>query len=153
MTKQARDLTAIAGISIASILVVWLPFIVHMPSVWGINLHRSGLEMIKRNYDGLNYIVIAKSFYDPSVIISITHDLPPTYFAAHFPLYPLTIRLVGLVSNNVNATLVLAIATTISAAIAFYFLLKEIDCKQNKVWLTTCFLVLPARWLVVHSVP
>lgn len=153
MESKLKDIFCVIGLSIVSIFLVWLPFLLHLPSFWGINLHESGLEIIKRNYDSLNYVIVAKSLYDPQLISAFPQSLPSTYFAAHFPLYPFLIRIIAPAFGYLNSTLLLTLVTTITAALAFYWLINELKITTNKLWLVTCFLLLPPRWLIVHSVP
>jgi Gpi18-like mannosyltransferase len=78
--------------------------------------------------------------------------LSTEYYAAHFPLFPLIIRTLGLVTNYPYAML---IATLASSALAIYFFQKLISQhveKKDVLFLTFLFAVFPARWLIVRSI-
>lgn len=48
--------------------------------------------------------------------------------------------------------LFVSLLSTIASAIAFYFLIRDFKLTEKPLWLSFVFLVLPARWLIVHSV-
>jgi hypothetical protein len=48
--------------------------------------------------------------------------------------------------------LFVSVISTAAAAIAFYYLVRDFKLTSNPLWLSLVFLVLPARWLIVHSV-
>jgi len=105
------------------------------------------------NYDGPNYLVIAKTLYDKA-LISATFSLPiPTeYYPAHLPAYPLLIRLFNSFLPGPWAMLTVTILSTIFAVSFFYLLLKKFHLSTNPLWLSICFLFLPARWQVVRTI-
>ena len=88
MNKTFRDLLTIALFVFLSTFLIWLPHILAIPSFWGFNFP-SGFNTIYRNFDGLEYVIIAKSFYNPNLIALIPQSLPDIYYASHFPGFPL----------------------------------------------------------------
>ncbi len=151
MTKTVKDLLLILLLVAISTAAVWLPHILRLPNFWGLNFS-NGFATIYRNFDGLEYIIIAKTFYNPSAITSINQPLSAIYFASHFPAFPILITLfapfLGFLKSMLSVTL---LYTALSAA-AFYFLIKDFKLTNNPLFLTFLFLFLPARWLIVHSV-
>ncbi|OGM22945.1 hypothetical protein A2961_00330 [Candidatus Woesebacteria bacterium RIFCSPLOWO2_01_FULL_39_21] len=134
-------------------MLVWLPFLLRLENFLGIPLRNNGLQTVVSNYDGPLYIVVAKTLYSPSTIKeNFSFPLPIEYYSAHFPLFPLLIRLV---SNFMYAPYAMLLITIISAFLAHYFFFKlahlYLDEKKSLI-LTTIFSIFPARWLIVRSV-
>lgn len=148
--KTLKDCTILVLATIAITLAVWLPHILWM-NFYGLNFSE-GFNTIYRNFDGINYIVIGKSFYGEQIISSLPQDLPHKYYAAHFPFYSILILIFSPVLGFLKSMLFVAVISTAAATIAFYFLLRDFNLTSQPLWLSLVFLVLPARWLIVHSV-
>lgn len=131
-------------------MLVWLPYLMQLPSLFGLNFS-SGFSSIYRNYDGLEYVIIAKSFYNPSLIAAMPQSSPAIYYASHFPLYPLLIFIFSFVGFLKSMIMVSFLFTVLSAWI-FYLLVRDFKLTHQPLWLSIVFLLLPARWLIVHSV-
>lgn len=150
--KKIKQFLLVLLISLLPTIAIWLPFILRVPSVWGIPLPQEGLGTVVRNYDGPLYIAVAKSFYDPEIIKqSFSFNLPAEYYAAHFPLFPILIRLVAVVSNFPYAMLGVTIVSSVAATYYFYLFIKQY-AEKHSLWLTLVFAIFPARWLIVRSV-
>lgn len=153
MRKSWRDLLIIALVCLASTALIWLPFFSRLSSFWKIPLPAEGMATIMKNFDGLYYVVIAKSFYNPQIIKSLVpFNLPVVYYAAHFPLYPLLIRIGGLFINHLWSMLSISVVASLLSAFVFYLFLKEFKLSKEPLWLTIIFLLFPVRWLIVRSV-
>jgi len=151
--KAWRDLLIITLVSLASTALIWLPFFLRLTSFWKISLPAEGMATIMKNFDGLYYVVIAKSLYNPEIITRLVpFDLPAIYYAAHFPLYPLLIKIGGLVINYAWSMLSISVIASLLSAIVFYLFLKEFKLSKDPLWLTIIYLLFPARWLIVRSV-
>src|SRR5258708_20066941 len=83
-----KDILIIAALTILINLLVWLPHYLKFSNFYNLNFS-PGMETIYKNYDALEYIVIAKSFYLPYLITPLSPSLSPSFFASHFPFYPL----------------------------------------------------------------
>ncbi len=142
--RLKKDLITIIIASILVTLIVWLPFIFGF---------KEGIISLFKNYDGPNYLIVAKSWYDKA-FISNTFSLPiPTeYYPAHLPGYPLTISLLNTFVSGPWAMLISPILFTIMAAISFYLFIYKFKLSENPLWLTLIFLVFPARWVAVKAV-
>lgn len=151
MSKTIRDLTTIACFVIFSTLLIWLPHILALPIFWGLNFS-NGFNTIYRNFDGLEYIVIAKTWYDPSLISQLPQNLPASYFAAHFPGYSILIAIFAPFLGYLKSMLFVSLLSTILATWAFYLLVRDFKLSNHPLFLSIVFLVLPARWLIVRSV-
>ncbi len=150
---RLKILSAILAFSILPVIIVWLPFILRLEKFWEIPLGKDGLATIVANYDGPLYIIIAKTLYNTDAIRSAYPiSLPVEYYAAHFPLFPLLIRLFSFIGNYPYSMLLTTIMSSVFAFYFFYKLIEKEVKKEDILWMLLVFSVLPARWLVVRSV-
>lgn len=152
--KTIKDLLIILLLAVGSTLLVWAPFILRIKSFWGLSYPATGLFTIWQNFDGLNYIAVAKTWYNPELLANnfSSLGLSPIYFAAHFPLYPALIWLFAVIFGFLNSMLFVTVLFSALSALMFYLLVKEFQLTAAPLWLTAVFLILPARWLIVRSV-
>lgn len=150
MNRTLRDISIISFSTLALTLLIWLPHFLRL-NFYGLNFSE-GFNTIYRNFDGVNYIVIAKSLYQEEIIKSLPQDLPYNYFAAHFPFYSILILIFSPLLGFLKSMLFVSLISTAGAAIAFYYLVRDFKFTNQPLWLSLVFLVLPARWLIVHSV-
>lgn len=153
MLKKLKHLLPILAFTLLPTLLIWLPFFFRMKSFWTIPLPSAGMATIVANYDGPLFLVVAKTFYNPELIkASFSFPLPTEYYAAHFPLFPLLIRLVAPIMGFPYAMLSLTLASSALALYFFHrFISRYVDAK-NATWITFVFSILPARWLITRSV-
>lgn len=146
-----RDYILIALFVLISSLVVWLPFFPQL-SVLGMHLRGTDTGTIYRNYDGLLYVVAAKSWYDPAVIdsLSVEQGLPSQYYAAHLPLYPALIRALSFL-GYIKAMMVVTLASSVMLGWLFYSFVRNNQLTKRPLLLTITMLMLP-RFLVVRSI-
>ncbi len=149
-TKTLKDIFLITLITLILTIAIWLPHFLKL-NFYGLNFSE-GFNTIYRNYDGLEYVVIAKSLYFPEAIKNIPQSLPAIYYAAHFPGYALAILLFAPLLGFLKSMLFVALGFTILSAWMFYLLVKDFELTKHPLWLTFLFLILPARWLIIHSV-
>lgn len=104
------------------------------------------------------YVIVAKTFYDQEKIRKVPTEigLGEKYFAAHFPFYPLLIKLIK--ETNIFSSMSylksMVFANWLSTVFLvwfFYFLLKKFNLTKNPFLLLVIFLFLP-RFYVVRSV-
>lgn len=153
MAEKIKNFILIATLSLLPTFLIWLPFFLRLHSFWGIPLPQSGLATIVANYDGPLYLVVAKTFYNKAQIsANYQFPLPTEYYTSHFPLFPLLIRLVGIVTNYPYSMLVVTLLSSILSLYFFHKLISQFADKKNALFLTLLFAVFPARWLVVRSV-
>lgn len=151
MTKTIKDLSILTISTITLTLIIWLPHLLSLPNFWGLSF-KEGFSAIYRNFDGLEYIIIAKTFYNTGLIASLQQSLPATYFASHFPGYAILIALFAPITGFLKSMLFVSLLSTILATWAFYFLVRDFKLSAHPLFLSSIFLVLPARWVIVHSV-
>lgn len=153
MRKGFRELIISAVFSVFPTFLIWLPFILRLESIWTIPLPRQGMATIVANYDGPLFLVIAKTFYNQELIKGLFQfPLPTEYYAAHFPLFPLLIKLFSFVFGYVYSLLFVTLASSVLAIWFFRRLIRDFVKEEHINWLTFVFSVFPARWLIVRSV-
>lgn len=111
------------------------------------------MATIVANYDGPLYLVVAKTFYAKDAILSnFSFSLPTEYYAAHFPLFPVLIRLVSFLLGFPYSMLFVTLFFSFISLIFFYKLTEDLLGGEKALWMTFVFSLFPARWLVVRSV-
>jgi len=136
-----KKLLFLWGLVILSTFFVWLPFVLH---------HQ--MQFIFANYDGPNYIIIAKCWYNKACIGKhFSLPLPLEYYPAHFPGYPALIAVFNRLVAGWWAMLIANLAGTLAMVTAFYKLLKNLKVR-SPLWLAAILIFLPARMLTLHSV-
>lgn len=151
MSKTIKNLAILSFATIILTLLIWLPSFFRLQNFYYMDFSQ-GFANIYRNYDGLEYVVIAKTFYDPTLIANLGQTLPANYYAAHFPGYSLLILVFAPIFGMLKSMLFVSVLFTILSTFAFYFLVKDFKLSSNPLLLSLIFLILPARWLIVHSI-
>lgn len=142
--KIKRDLLILTIISILATLAVWLPFSLGFGG---------GMTAVFKNFDGPNYLIIAKSWYDQAFIAShFSLPTPLEYYPAHLPGYPTSIAFLDVFFTGPWAMLLSTFIFTVLSVITFYLLVLKFKLSENPFWLSLVFLILPARWFVVKAV-
>jgi uncharacterized membrane protein YqaE (UPF0057 family) len=151
MTKINRDLSILVAATILLTLLMWLPHLLALPNFFNLDFS-NGFLTVYRNYDGLEYVTIAKSWYQPEFITNLPVAQSPSYFAAHFPGYALFVGIFAIFLGYLKSMLFTTLLFTVLSACMFYQFVREFRLTSNPLILSLLFLVLPARWLIVHSV-
>lgn len=138
--------------SLLPTFLLWMPFYLRLENVLGVPIPKDGMATVVANYDGPLYIVVSKTLYDIKLVGEFPFSLPAEYYAAHFPLFPLFIKLFSYFTNSIYAMLIVTVMFSILALYYFYLLAKDIAGEKNALWLTFVFSLFPARWLIVRSV-
>lgn len=153
MAEKIKTFLIISAFSLIPTLLIWLPFLAKIESFWGIPIPKEGMATIVANYDGPLFLVVAKTFYNPHAIeANFSFPLPSQYYAAHFPLFPLLIKIFSLAIGFPYAMLLVVLLTSILASCFFYKFISLYLEKRDALFLTFVFSLFPARWLIVHSV-
>lgn len=110
------------------------------------------MQLVYQNWDGPSYVVIAKSLYNVEVIPQVNSlRLPTEYFAAHFPLYPLAIRLFSFI-GYFQSMIFTSVLSTALLLCAFYFLASEYTTKNVALILSLGMIFFTPRWFIVSHV-
>lgn len=151
MSNKFKDLSILTILTFTITFAIWLPHFFSLPNFWGLDF-QEGFNTIYRNFDGLEYVIIAKTFYNPDAISSLQQSLPASYFASHFPGYAILIGIFAPIFGFLKSMLFVSLLSTVLACWAFYFLVRDFKLSEHPLFLSSIFLVLPARWVIVHSV-
>ena len=152
MAKVKRYLL-IFLLSAVPTLLIWLPFALKLKSFWGIPLPQAGMATIVANYDGPLFLVVAKTLYNlEQISLNYSFPLPLEYYASHFPLFPLLIRIFSFIFGYPYSMLFVTLASSVLALYFFNRFIKRYVELKNALWLTAIFAIFPARWLIVRSV-
>ena len=151
--KNLKLALFLVGLAIIPPIAIWIPFLLHIKSIIGIPIPEGGMQIIAANYDGPLYIVVSKSLYNLEYIAqNFSFPLPLEYYAAHFPLFPLIIRLFATAIGYPWGMLVATLAGSVFAMFYFYAFTGKYVSQKQALWLATIFAVFPARWLIVRAV-
>ncbi len=153
-SKISRPFVIIAVVALLSTIILWLPFIFKAQSIHGIQTSGTSFQTVLKHWDGPLYIIPAKSLYNmkSDVLKNSPLGLSPTYFAAHLPLYPLTIRLLAPLTGYPKATVVSTVLASIGLFWFFYFFTKNLKLSQNPLALTLVFMFFTPRFFLTRSV-
>lgn len=153
MKAKLKAFWPIILLSLIPTLLIWVPFFLRLETFWTIPLPQNGMATIVANYDGPLYLVIAKTFYNNALITAnYAFSLPVEYYAAHFPLFPFLIKIFAPIFGYPYSMLGITLASSILALYFFQKLALQFVKKEDALWLTFVFSILPARWLIVRSV-
>ncbi len=121
--------------------------------VWGIFKYQDKMPILWKNYDGPNYLIIAKCWYDKSCIgKNFSSPLPLEYYPAHLPGYPAIIFSLNTVFNGPTAMLLATLLGNLALTVYFYkFLLLYTDPKKA-FWASLMFTIFPGRFFATKLV-
>ncbi len=132
-------------------LIFWLIFYFNVPQFLGFG--RTNLETVFANYDGPNYMVIAKCGYNKDCIRNnFSLPQPLEYYPAHFPGYPALIKFFDTFTTGPKAMLFTTLIGSIFLSLIFFELSKLYVKEKTAFWLTIFFLFFPARVFVLRQV-
>lgn len=151
LSKTGQDILIIIASTLLINLLIWIPHLLNINNFYSLDFS-AGFNTIFRNYDGLEYIIIAKSFYFPEAIGNIPQLLPANYYASHFPLFSILILFFAPLLGFLKSMLFVSTLFTTLSAIMFYLLVKNFKLTSQPLFLSLLFLILPARWVITHSV-
>lgn len=151
MTKTIKDFILLFLATLTITLLIWLPHLLKLPDFYQLDFS-GGFDTIYRNYDGLYYVEIAKTLYSKEALVKLPPLLTLSYYPAHFPGFPLLILFFAPLFGFLKSMLFVSILFTLLSVWAFYLFVKHFSLSSQPLFLSLVFLVLPARWLIVHSV-
>lgn len=144
-------------VALFSLMLFWTPFWLNASSIWQISLPEPSLKTIIANYDGMNFLVVARSWYDPEIIRTeysqLVGERAERYFAAHYPVYAVVIWFFDLFTTGDNAILLSIIfSNIILSTLLYYFFANFLKNQKLALALSLLSLFWPARMLSVRSV-
>lgn len=146
-----KDHFKLIALTILSALFFWLIFYLNIPGKIGFN--NVSLETVFANYDGPNYMVIAKCGYNKECI-GPNFSLPQSleYYPAHLPGFPVLIKIFNNFTTGPKAMLFSTLLGSIFLNLVLYEFFKLFLSSKRSFWLTVLFLFFPARFLVLRLV-
>jgi len=139
------------ALTILSTLLFWLIFYLNIPGKIGFN--QVTLETIFANYDGPNYMVIAKCGYNKDCIgPNFSLPLPLEYYPAHFPGYPTLIKFFNNFTTGPKAMIFSTLLGSIFLSLILFELLKLFTKPKKAFLLSIIFLFFPARFFVLRQI-
>ena len=117
----------------------------------------SNLDIVYKNWDGPSYLLAAISMYDPQVAYHNNFinsgDIRPdwSWLPAHFPMYPLFIRIFSFL-GPFQSMLFVSISFTLLSYLALYELIKSLRITAHPLAVTLPFIFLSPRWFTVSHV-
>ncbi len=109
-----------------------------------------GMDKVYRNFDGVYYVAIAKTWYDRDLIRSgYSFNLPVEYYPAHLPLYPMLISLgTKFGVNHMQSMMAVSLVTAMITATAFYAVLRKMKIKAATLLTILLLFAWPRMWAV-----
>lgn len=152
-----RNIVKVVLISLISLVIFWSPFLLKISDFGGINFNEKGMETIVQNFDGLNFLVVERTWYQPEKIEELNRSFltnrDPVYFSAHYPLFAAVVWVFDSFTTGPNALLLSVIVSNALMAWAMYsFFLVLVKSKNKAFALTIIGLFMPARMLSVRAV-
>jgi len=146
-----RPYFLLAGLTALTSILFWFIFYLNIPRILG--FPTTSLETVFANYDGPNYMVIAKCGYDKQCIAqNYSLPMPLEYYPAHFPGYPLLIKYFSFYTSTPKAMLVATLLGSILLTLSTYQLFLNYLDSKKAFWLTVISIYFPARMLVLRLV-
>jgi hypothetical protein len=141
----------LALLSVLLSVFFWVGFYYNVPGKLG--FPSTTLETVFSNYDGPNYMVIAKCGYLKNCIATkFSLPQPLEYYPAHFPGFPLLIKYFGLYTSTPKAMLIVSLLGSVGLTLAMYQLFKNYLGSSSAYYLSLVGLFFPARLLVLRLV-
>ncbi|OGK39038.1 hypothetical protein A3F34_00735 [Candidatus Roizmanbacteria bacterium RIFCSPHIGHO2_12_FULL_44_10] len=152
--NKYRPYFIIAFLTIISTAILWMPFILKTDSLYGIDTKSISFQTVLQHWDGPLYIIPAKTLYDPQneTLANAPLGLETKYFAAHLPLYPLTIKALAPLVGFPKATAASTLLFSIFLFWFFYYFLNQLKLTNKPLLLTAVFMFITPRFFVVRSV-
>ncbi len=149
--KTIQELFIVALISFLPIFAVYIPFLLKLHQFVFLTIPEPGFANILKNWDGPHYVIVAKSFYDLSVIKKLLFiQIDPLYYTAHFPLFPLLMDLLKPFINLFKGGLIINLI--FGFVINWLFFKFSRNYTKHPYFLTFLFTVFPPRFWVVRSI-
>lgn len=145
------EIFGIALISFIPVILLWVPFALKMEQFLFLPISDPGMFNVIRNWDGVNYIVVARTWYAVQQVGKyMILAYSPVYFTAHLPLYPLTIWLFAPLTGWLYSGLVSNLIFGFLLNLLFFLVAKKYT--KQPLLLTFVFMLFPARFLILRGI-
>lgn len=109
-------------------------------------------DNLLRRWDSPKYLLNAITLYNPNHPILLIPTYSKTFWETGFPGYPLLVRALSYPMGYMSALLAANVLITGLWGFVFYRLLRDFNYSRAPLWMATLALVLPIRWLALHTV-
>ena len=138
-------------VTVLTSLLFWFSFYLNLPQKLG--FPASSLETVFANYDGPNYMVIAKCGYDKACIAShFSLPIPLEYYPAHLPGFPLLIKYFSLYTTTPKAMLLTVLLGSVFLTFSSYAFFRLFLSTKVSFWLSLLMIFFPGRLLILRLV-
>lgn len=138
-------------ITFLSSALIWFGFYKNIPQRLG--FPTTSLETVFANYDGPNYMVIAKCAYNKDCIAkNFSLPLPLEYYPAHLPGFPLLIKYFNLYVSTPKAMLLATLFGSLLFTLSSYYFYKLFFKEKTAFWLAFLSIFFPGRLFVLRLV-
>jgi len=138
-------------ITFLSSVLIWLAFYKNIPQRLG--FPETTLETVFANYDGPNYMIIAKCAYNKDCIAkNFSLPLPLEYYPAHLPGFPAIIKYFSFYTNTPKAMLLATLAGSLLFTLVSFSFYKLFFKEKLAFWITLITIFFPARLFVMRLV-
>ncbi len=149
--NKYRSIFLLSIITVLVSLFFWFGFYLNVPSRLG--FPDTTLETVFANYDGPNYMVIAKCGYDKSCIGSnFSLPQPLEYYPAHLPGFPLLIKYFSFFTSTPKAMLLTSLFGSIFFSLTSFYFYKLFLKEKSSLYLAIFTIFFPARLLALRLV-
>lgn len=149
--KSHSNIILLFILTFLSSALIWFGFYKNIPQLLG--FPATTLETVFANYDGPNYMVIAKCGYNKECIAkNFSLPLPLEYYPAHLPGFPLLIKYFTLYTNTPKAMLLATLFGSLLFTLTSYYFYKLFFKEKTAFWLACLSIFFPARLFVLRLV-
>lgn len=115
--------------------------------------HPYKLQWVYQTWDGPNYVMIAKTFYNQELTrkINFISVVGSGYFAAHLILYPIFIRLFSFI-GYFRSMLLVSQLFSLASLLALYEIVTRLKLTAKPLWLTLPWILFPPRWFILSHI-
>jgi len=151
LSIRFRHISSLILLTLLPAIVIWYSFYFNLPRLIG--FPQTSLETIFANYDGPNYMIIAKCGYQKSCIANnYSLPLPLEYYPAHLPGYPLLIKYFSLFTSTPKAMLLTSLLGSVFLSLVSFYFFKLFLTAKSAYWLSLVSVFFPARLMVLRLV-
>jgi hypothetical protein len=138
-------------ITILVSVVFWYVFYFNVPGKIG--FPSTQLETVFANYDGPEYMVIAKCGYTRNCIATkFSLPQPLEYYPAHFPGFPMLIKYLSFYTSTPKAMLIATLLGSILFTLVSFYFFKMYLSEKLAYYLAILSIFFPGRMLVLRIV-
>jgi hypothetical protein len=149
-TKLNRHFT-LTALTILFSVIFWFLFYFNIPGKIGFN--EVSLETVFFNYDGPNYMIVAKCGYRKDCIgPNFSLPQPLEYYPAHLPGYPILINFVSNFTSTPKAMLLVTLFGSVFLSLILFEFLKLFIKEKTAFWLSILFIFFPGRLFVLRQI-